>query len=82
MASNGHAPQPPMQLPYQPVPTGFHLLQGDVNGQAAVVMQIQSPVGVLGFFLDAEAALKLGGDLQRLGAAAKAGLILPGGPNG
>ncbi len=68
--------QPPA-IPAQPVPTQILIAQVRSPQGALVVLQAVTPVGVAVYFLDADAAIRVGGMLTHFGTAAKAGIILP-----
>lgn len=77
MAGNGHQPQ----VPVQPLPAAVNLGQAVFGAQQYVLVQISTPQGTSIHFFEPDAAIKIGQELQRLGAAARAGIVLPGGPN-
>lgn len=77
------SPHEPVQqpgVPIQPVPTMFHVAQARVGDgvELGVLVQFSTPIGVAAYFLDPEAASKLGARLSEAAGASKSGLHLPG----
>jgi hypothetical protein len=68
--------QPPALAP-QPVPTQVFVGQIRTPQGALVVLQVATPVGVAVYFLDPEAAIRIGQMLRQCGKASKAGIVLP-----
>jgi hypothetical protein len=73
----------PGDVPPHPVPVQLNAVQVQMpDGQMAVVLRLSTPLGPIAVFLDPAGVVNLGEHLQRLGEAAKSGLLLagPGGP--
>lgn len=74
-------PQPnqpePRPVPILPVATNWIISQAPgPDGHMAVVVQIQTPIGTLAFFLPAPVAVQIGDQMHRTGQAGD--LVLPG----
>lgn len=73
-------PQPQPQIQPQPLPTVIGVTQAPAaDGSTFVVLQFQTALGVHVFFLDAEAACRVGGQIRQAGRTARVGLTLPHG---
>ena len=60
-----------------PLPTIFNLGQAQGGGKNFVMLQVQTPAGQAVYFIDGASAEGLGENLIRMGAAVKAGLVMP-----
>lgn len=69
-------PQPAIQP--QPVPLAVQVGQGQMpDGNLAVVLIMQSPVGQHVFFLPAENAKAVAGAIERIATMSGSGLVVP-----
>lgn len=74
------AQQQSAAVPIMPLPLAFAINQVPTpDGQIAVALQVQTPLGTFVFVVDAAGARKMGADLSKAGSASLSGLVVPGG---